>query len=48
LPILENFEGGEDVSNFIFCKVESLIVQNAECSEGTEQDGIIFNSLFPN
>jgi hypothetical protein len=43
LPILENFEGGEDVSNFIFCKVESLIVQNnAESNEGTDQDGNIF------
>jgi hypothetical protein len=40
MPILENFDGDEDLSSFIFCKIESLIVENSiELSESVETNG---------
>lgn len=32
MPMLESFHEQEDISSFIFCKIESLIVQKNEPS----------------
>ena len=41
MPVLESFEGNDDVSDFIFCKIQSLILENKGAKEVTEKDGSI-------
>lgn len=40
MPILESFDENEDISSFIFCKIESLIVhtndENTDENNGNE------------
>ena len=38
----ESFEGDEDVSSFIFCKIESLIVEADDAKDPSEINGEIF------
>ena len=34
--IIDNFDGDQDVSSYIFCKIESLMVENAGLAENDE------------
>lgn len=37
--MLESFDEQEDISSFIFCKIESLIVESNEPTQGEENIG---------
>lgn len=38
MPILESFDAEEDISSFVFCKIESLIVQCNDEKESEENN----------